>query len=203
MKKSSLTNFNNPSLHPIQIRFAYAWNGENGEMLKEKKLLWALLKKILKQCCDTINSAQIRKKLPLIPFRVSRMRAIHGDIILNNLLKRCDETNILIFDITERNPNVMLELGIALGIRNGVTGNIFILTEVDKDEKPLQKIPSDLQGYLLTYYQTLKHTPSFVDLIGFKSALLARIKDQVRVSGFIIEEAQFQTDDDEENKSPK
>lgn len=187
---------NKSNSRPIQIRFAYAWNNENEKPISDKKYLWELLKNTLQKCCAQINSAQQRKKLPAVPFRISRMRAIHGDVILCNLLQRCSDANILIFDITERNPNVMLELGIALGVKQGGNGNIFILQEADENDKPLKKLPSDLQGYFLTYYKRKNGQLIFSDLLGFRSALLSRIREQARINGYVVDEIKFQTDDD-------
>jgi hypothetical protein len=55
---------------------------------------------------------------------------IHNDIW--NYIQRSD---VIIFDISERNPNVMIELGVAMAIRDKNT--VIIIQDDENDEKPI------------------------------------------------------------------
>jgi hypothetical protein len=165
---------------PVLIRVGYKW-AKRGE----KDILWDFVRERIKVCVDSINSQQNNKHLPEIPVRYSRMRAMHGGDLLSVFLKRCDDSDVLLFDITGNASNVLFELGIALG-RKGLGGNVFVLHEVDADENPISVLPTDLAGYFFTRYT--KHPKkgiALVDAQGFRAALASRIKDAARAKGFL------------------
>lgn len=160
---------------PVLIRVGYKWASRG-----EKDVLWSFVRERIKVCVDSINSQQRKRHLPEIPVRYSRMRAMHGGDLLSVFLKRCKESDILLSDITGNAPNVLFELGIALGSK-GVTGNVFVLQEVDADEKPVDDFPTDLSGYFFTrYLRDPRRGIALVDSNGFRAALLSRIKDAAR-----------------------
>jgi len=76
---------------------------------------------------------------------------MHGGHLLSVVLERCHGAHILIFDITQRNPNVMFELGVGLATK-GLDGNVFIFQQVESDAKSAPQPPSDLAGYFITRY---------------------------------------------------
>jgi predicted nucleotide-binding protein len=59
----------------------------------------------------------------------------------------------IIFDITDFNPNVMLELGIALELqqRTDCKAKVFLICRAEKYCHNL--LPSDLSGYFLSTYK--------------------------------------------------
>lgn len=182
----------------VLVRVAYPWGEDTKQHIISKDNIWKFIKSILEKSCGALNKAQANKKLAPVTCRFSRMRALHGSDLLGTFIHRCKEADILIFDITKHNPNVMLELGIALGLRQGPDGCIFILQQVDDDKQPTCKIPSDLTGYFFTFYKrNSNEIYSLTDERGFAAALLARIKDQARNKGYIVDKQIFQTDEDE------
>jgi len=47
-----------------------------------------------------------------------RLRSSAGRSILDSIVTKIKNTQVVIFDITDKNPNVMLELGYALALSN-------------------------------------------------------------------------------------
>lgn len=165
---------------PVLIRVGYKWAARG-----VKDVLWSFVRERIKVCVDSINSQQRKRHLPEIPVRYSRMRAMHGGDLLSVFLKRCEESDILIFDITGNAPNVLLELGIALA-RKGLGGHVFVFQEVDAGEEPTSTPPTDLSGYFFTRYTIdPKKGLALVDSQGFRAALSSRIKDAARAKGFL------------------
>ena len=108
------------------------------------------------------------------------MRALHGASLLENFIRRCTETDIMVFDITGSNPNVMFELGLAMALKGPSCGNIFVFQETTpNDGEPIDKPPSDLAGYFFTRYHRLKSRAGtqygLNDQSGFRAALRTRI----------------------------
>ena len=58
----------------------------------------------------------------------------------------------IIFDITDYNPNVMLELGIALELQQNLdySAKVFLIACAENYSDSL--MPSDIRGYFLTTY---------------------------------------------------
>ena len=71
--------------------------------------------------------------------------------MLDSILKRIKNSQVIIFDITEKNPNVMLELGYALATANS-TEFLSIYLICKKGEPLPMDIPTDLHGYFISEY---------------------------------------------------
>lgn len=82
-------------------------------------------------------------------------------VILCKVCKEIQETDFSVFDITERNPNVMLEVGLAFGF-----GKEVILLDNPKYAEELKKgYPIDLSGILIVQYDAtsdIKDKPDFI-----------------------------------------
>ena len=82
-------------------------------------------------------------------------------VILCKVCKEIQETDFSVFDITERNPNVMLEVGLAFGF-----GKEVILLNNPKHAEELKKgYPIDLSGILIVQYDA---TSDIKDKLNFK-----------------------------------
>lgn len=159
-------------LFPVTTRVAYAWSGETG------KSFYKWISATIRKSTDKLMARQAKLKLPKVAFRLGRMRAMHGGELLQVLLERIRETDILIFDISEQNPNVLIELGMALAMKP--SGVVFVFQRVDDRGEPAPATPSDLSGYFLTRYQWAKSKLGGIQLTdhrGFTSALEARMLD--------------------------
>jgi len=183
---------------PIFIRVGYEW--DKGE---EKNCFWDFVRELIKTCVNSINKQQKNKRLPGISVYSSRMRAMHGGDLLGAFLERSKRADILIFNITGNNPNVLLELGIALGIK-GLNGNVFIMQEVEESNKPISPTPSDLNGYFFTRYKKDKKKGlKLIETQAFLAALKSRIKDAARRKGLWQDTPGLDDEDAELNTTNK
>jgi hypothetical protein len=80
-----------------------------------------------------------------------RLRSSAGRSILDSIVSKIKNSQVVIFDISDKNPNVMLELGYALAISNDIEYlSIYLIC---KKGEPLPKnIPTDLHGYFISEY---------------------------------------------------
>jgi len=80
-----------------------------------------------------------------------RLRSSAGRSILDSIVTKIKNTQVVIFDITDKNPNVMLELGYALALSND--NEYLSIYLICKKGEPLPKnIPTDLHGYFISEY---------------------------------------------------
>ncbi len=110
-----------------------------------------------------------------------RLRSRHGGTVLGTILRRIDEADVLIFDISGNNPNVLFELGYAVARKGIDSERIYVFSE--SATTTAQKTPSDLQCVMFTKYEksetNSKSGQAFklTDANGFQSALLSTLKD--------------------------
>jgi hypothetical protein len=81
-------------------------------------------------------------------------------IILCKVCKEIQETDFSVFDITERNPNVMLEVGLAFGFGK----EVILLNNPAYAEELKKGYPIDLSGVLIVQYSAtsdIKDKPDF------------------------------------------
>ncbi len=193
------------SVHlPISIRVGYEWDKTAGP---RTDLRWQFIRKSLLNVAHSVD-AQARKRRAPRPFsaRVSRMRAQHGSMVLSGLMERCAESDILVFDLAGLNPNVMLEIGLGLAAKGFDSGRVFVFQEVE-GEVPVEKAPSDLEGFLFTRYEAVKTTVGryrLKDLPGFNAALRARLVEDARLRGMWVDprgvEAESESDEEEKGR---
>jgi hypothetical protein len=110
---------------------------------------------------ELINRVQVRldyfgQKNPNIQLPklfYSRMRATSGTFVFSSIRERMKSAYAIIFDITDYNPNVMIELGIALELQQNLqnSAKVFIIACAEKYSDSL--IPSDIRGYFLSTYR--------------------------------------------------
>ena len=148
---------------PKQIRIAigYGWSHEKGD--KEKGGLtdhWSFLRDEVKSVIGTIHKLAKKRPATLHPLDVDycRLRARHGMGALGGILKKIEQADILIFDITGHNPNVLFELGYAIAGKGVDSGQVFIFCEESKGKK--QSAPSDLVAFMRTEYRVLSASQS-------------------------------------------
>lgn len=136
---------------PIQISIGYGWSehgsGEDG--LNEH---WAFLRDTINRVVDSFMQESKKRPKPINVLKISkpvRLRAGHGTVLLNDILKRIDQSDILIFDISGHNANVLFELGYAAAKKGLIKSNpkIFIF------EGKNSKTPSDILGVSRTKYE--------------------------------------------------
>ncbi len=169
---------------PLTIRVAYEWDKKKAPNRDPR---WQFIKGVAVKVAKEVTEQSKKRKSPAsFKCRISRMRAMHGTMLLNNLIKRCMDTDILIFDITENNTNVLFELGVALALKGSESGRVFIFQEVNpKTKNPINSTPSDLQGYFFTRYARMRTVGAYelIDKIGFRAAFRSRLIEIARERG--------------------
>jgi hypothetical protein len=173
------------AVKPIRIAIGYGWT----EQCDKKNGLnehWGFLRDEIKVVIEMVQNQASKRSKSLHPLRVeySRLRARHGMGALGGILKKIEEADILVFDISKHNPNVLFELGYAMANKGQDSGRIFIFREETKGERP----PSDLTAFMRSEYQLVpapKNKPKGKNLKfakmsdgrGFKGALISIIKE--------------------------
>ena len=92
----------------------------------------------------------IKKKLGIkVEFKFGDKFAL-GDFLFNQVKDAINSCEIALFDISENNPNVMLEVGLALGAKK--------FTIVLKNESSTMefRVPSDLQAFIYLPYKNIE-----------------------------------------------
>lgn len=112
-----------------------------------------------------------------IKLRYNRLRATAGSYLLDGIIDRVNNCDALIFDITNYNPNVMFELGIAIiASRQLKSRKVFIICE-GKDFNSAN-VPSDLQGYFISLYEIKNNKAEFHDNSSLAMSIISEISDK-------------------------
>lgn len=172
---------------PITIYVGYPWP-KRTVGIKAKDDVWDFIRGKVSTAADAVAKIQANRDAPKLPIRINRLRARHGGSVLEVLLRRIGESDIVIFDITGLNENVLVEIGMALALK-GTDGRVFILQKCGPAGIPTKSAshPSDLSGYFFTRYQekVSRGGPAFqlVEPQGFLAALRSRLIDAARERG--------------------
>ncbi len=159
----------------FKIYGAYNWYEETENKNKAKNLYTnRIIKHVIGQVESRIKK-QFTKVLPRI--RYNRLRATAGSFLLDGIQKRIKDSNAIIFDITDFNPNVMFELGIAIQAShdNENSAKIYIICQGKSFDKA--KIPSDLCGYFISFYEINNDKVEIHDSNSLAMRLLSDLAD--------------------------
>ena len=163
----------------IRIAVSYAWP-EGKTARTDKK--WAALRNLLQSVCSEAHKRAVKLDGKSdIRFSVSRLRASHGTLVLGALVERIRSADAYVADVAAEdgdscNPNVMVEVGLAIASRHGENDTLFLLKPKELSSKPEKfPFPSNLQGVLWTEYLRKTDDLSLIDLPGFTAALRSRL----------------------------
>jgi hypothetical protein len=109
-----------------------------------------LIKRVQKRL-DGYNKTNHLVEFPKLYY--SRLRATSGSFIFSSIRDRMSSAYAIIFDITDFNPNVMLELGIALELQQNTQNSAKVFLIACAEQYCDSLIPSDIRGYFLTTYK--------------------------------------------------
>jgi hypothetical protein len=166
----------------IKIYGAYPWNvniingTEDGKYKNNPST--AALKELITQITKRLDSFKKNHPDVILPeLFYSRLRATCGSFIFSSIRDRMTSAYALIFDITDFNPNVMLELGIALELQQSLdhSAKVFLISSSEKYSDNL--LPSDLKGFFLTTYWFDKKSKKVT--FGDNGSLLMRIVSDI------------------------
>ena len=165
----------------IKIFASYQWTNDAGvdvKLVKEKNKITGLaIQEIIKRVRHRIDTFQRNHPDVIIPnLFYSRLRATSGTFVFESIRQRITNSYAIIFDITNKNPNVMLELGIALELQRHIEhpAKVFLIAHAESFYHDL--LPSDLKGYFLTTYWA-KNDTSIV--FGDSGSLVMRITSDI------------------------
>jgi hypothetical protein len=107
-----------------------------------------------------------------------RLRASAGKTMLDSIIKRIEKANVVIIDITHPNPNVFLELGIAIYYsKQNPAFSFYLIKEKQEGKKPTDDLPSDLQGLFITQYSIKGGKVSFDDGGSLRMSIIGDVKE--------------------------
>jgi len=129
----------------FKIYGAYPWDiGKSNSLKALSELQRRIARRIL---IHNLEGCKVKLNITY-----SRLRSTSGTFVFNSIRQRISTADVVIFDITQFNPNVMIELGMALEMQlaQESVAKVFLILEAKSFEPTL--LPSDLAGYFLTNY---------------------------------------------------
>jgi hypothetical protein len=122
------------------ISGGYQWSSNNSKLA---------IRKVSEYIINRFDGKNEKKLKYNINYR--RLRSSAGRPMLDSIMAKIKGSQVIIFDITEKNPNVMLELGYSLALsKENPFLSIYLIC---KKGEPLPKdIPTDLHGYFISEY---------------------------------------------------
>ena len=154
----------------LLISYSYAWKNEEkntstGLSNDSHKAFLAIKEQISNTIKEDINKCNFR-----------RLRGSAGSVIFETITQKIEDSDIILVDISGRNPNVMLELGMALAIfKNSSKRNIFLICKGEiKDE-----LPSNLNGYFVSQYDIKEDKAMFKDNGSLRNSLVGGIRKYI------------------------
>jgi hypothetical protein len=129
-----------------------------------------------------------------------KLRASAGRTMLDSIYKRIVNSQVVIIDLTENNPNVYLEAGIALAIeKDNPYLSIYFIREKKEGLKLPEGIPSDLQGYFITEYSLDSNGKvTFNDTGSLRMSIESDVKEYFAATDEIFNQIDEFTNDDED-----
>jgi len=124
-----------------------------------------LLNRVVDECRTRARAAPGDHKLDI---RIHRLRGRQGMNLLSTLRDRIEGADALVMDLAGGNPNVLLEVGMAVAMHKAESGALIIL-------KPkTEPWPSNLQGIVYCNYDKLLRQ-GLEDQAGFRAGLRTQI----------------------------
>jgi len=154
----------------IEIYVSSPWSkkGKSTVSVRDDRrwaFLRGLIKKVIDECHSRVRASPGEYKLDI---RLHRLRGRQGMNLLSTLCERIERADALVMDLAGHNPNVLIEVGIAVAMHKGESGALIIL-------KPKNEPwPSNLQGIVYCNYdKSLRQ--GLEDQAGFRAALRTRV----------------------------
>jgi hypothetical protein len=129
------------------ISSAYEWKKEGEKITNSERAIKHICKIVKSRFSDNEN----KKFNYNINYR--RLRASAGRTILKSIIKRIEDSQVIIIDLTSGNSNVLIEAGIALALeKSNEFLSVYFIREKSDNKKLPEGIPGDLQGYFVSEY---------------------------------------------------
>jgi hypothetical protein len=129
------------------ISSAYEWKKEGETITNSERAIKHICKIVKSRFSDSEN----KKFNYNINYR--RLRASAGRTILKSIIKRIEDSQVIIIDLTSENSNVLIEAGIALALdKSNEFLSVYFIREKSDNKKLPEGVPGDLQGYFISEY---------------------------------------------------
>ncbi len=165
----------------IKIFGAYSWTvNTEGQGDKDKnKISIRAINEIVKRVQKRLESYYKNHPNTQCPkLFYSRLRATSGSLVFTSIRERMTSAYAIIFDITGFNPNVMLELGIALELQQHLDNPAKVFLIAYSKEFSENLLPSDIRGYFLTTYYYVDEKKNEITL-GDSGSLVMRMTSDI------------------------
>jgi hypothetical protein len=154
------------------ISSAYQWYKEKDE----KNISELAIKSIAEMIKNKFSKNENEKLNYNINYR--RLRASAGRTMLGSIMKRIENSQVIIIDITTENRNVYIETGIALALeKNNPFLSVYFIKEKNNGMPLPNGIPSDLQGYFISEYVSEKGKIIFKDGNSLRMSIESDVKE--------------------------
>jgi hypothetical protein len=154
------------------ISSAYQWFKEKDE----KNISELAIKAIAEMIKNKFSNNENEKLNYNINYR--RLRASAGRTMLGSIMKRIENSQVIIIDITTENRNVFIETGIALALeKNNPFLSVYFIKERNITMPLPSGIPSDLQGYFVSEYVNEKGKIIFKDGNSLRMSIESDVKE--------------------------
>jgi len=172
-------------MNKYTIAAAYQWPNKfdvNKSSISEKAI-----KKLIDSLKNRFSKNNKHKNGNEISLEFKRLRASAGKTMLDSIIKRIDSCNSLIVDISSSNPNVFIELGIAISrVRRDEFFSLYLIRDVTDTKNVVKDLPSDLQGYFISGYSKEKDEIIFMDNNSLLMSLVSDINDYYSKQGYAV-----------------
>lgn len=157
------------------ISAAYQWseNGQKKTLNNSEIAIKSIIASINKRFNNKKHKSGLNYK-----FAYRRLRSSAGRTMLDSIIKRIESSQVVIVDISNPNPNVFIELGIALHVlKSNISISVYLIKETKEGEDFLKTLPSDLQGYFISTYSINGTKMKFNDNNSLRMSIVSDIND--------------------------
>lgn len=152
------------------ISSAYQWSVEK-DSINNSELA-------IKSISEMIKNKFSKNKTLNYNINYRRLRASAGRTMLGSIMKRIENSQVIIIDITAENRNVFIETGIALALeQNNPYLSVYFIKERNNEMPLANGIPSDLQGYFISEYVNEKGRIIFKDGNSLRMSIESDVKE--------------------------
>lgn len=152
------------------ISSAYQWSVEK-DSINNSELA-------IKSISEMIKNKFAKNKTLNYNINYRRLRASAGRTMLGSIMKRIENSQVIIIDITTENRNVYIETGIALALeKNNPFLSVYFIKERNNEMALPNGIPSDLQGYFISEYVNEKGKIIFKDGNSLRMSIESDVKE--------------------------
>lgn len=141
-------NIDSVTPRPIEICISFPWTKRSRSTVPLRQdRRWAFLREVVnKVIAERETRSRVLPGEHKLDIRLYRLRGRQGMHLLSTLRDRIERDDALVMDLAAHNPNVLLEVGMAVAMKKGESGALIIL-------KPKHKaLPSNLQGLVYCSY---------------------------------------------------